>query len=185
MFIAIEKRSENIAEYILYLWQLEDTLRALNFNQEKIYSSLVAAQESLSDHQKLQLIQWYVELGELLQSEDKATAGHLEHTLHLIGDLNTLHNQLLTLPVGVEYKKLFNTKKSDLEALRQKMQSTDISDIELCFRALYSVILLRLRGGDDQNKHIKDVLEVVSPLIAQLSNYYKRVEEGTINLFEE
>ena len=31
MYIAQSKRKENIAEYILYLWQLEDLLRALQF----------------------------------------------------------------------------------------------------------------------------------------------------------
>ena len=32
MYIAQSKRKENIAEYILYLWQLEDLLRALQFS---------------------------------------------------------------------------------------------------------------------------------------------------------
>jgi len=38
MDIAQAKRKENIAEYILYLWQLEDLLRALQFSPEAIYS---------------------------------------------------------------------------------------------------------------------------------------------------
>ena len=42
MDIAQAKRKENIAEYILYLWQLEDLLRALQFSPEAIYSQLVA-----------------------------------------------------------------------------------------------------------------------------------------------
>ena len=36
------KRRENIAEYILYLWQIEDLLRALQFSPEAIYSQLIA-----------------------------------------------------------------------------------------------------------------------------------------------
>ena len=36
MYIAQRKRKENIAEYILYLWQLEDLLRALQFSPEAI-----------------------------------------------------------------------------------------------------------------------------------------------------
>ena len=38
MDIALAKRRENIAEYILYLWQIEDLLRALQFSPEAIYS---------------------------------------------------------------------------------------------------------------------------------------------------
>lgn len=41
MYIAQQKRKENIAEYILYLWQLEDLLRALKFSPEAIYNTLV------------------------------------------------------------------------------------------------------------------------------------------------
>ena len=32
MLIAKQKRQENIAEYVLYMWQLEDMLRACNFD---------------------------------------------------------------------------------------------------------------------------------------------------------
>ncbi|NJM15399.1 MAG: DUF4924 family protein [Bacteroidales bacterium] len=32
MLIAKEKRNENVAEYILYMWQLEDLLRGCNFD---------------------------------------------------------------------------------------------------------------------------------------------------------
>ena len=42
MDIAKAKRRENIAEYILYLWQLEDLLRALQFSPEAIFSTLIA-----------------------------------------------------------------------------------------------------------------------------------------------
>ena len=38
MDIAQSRRKENIAEYILYLWQLEDLLRAMQFSPEAIYS---------------------------------------------------------------------------------------------------------------------------------------------------
>ena len=40
MDIAKTKRRENIAEYILYLWQLEDLLRALQFRSEEHTSEL-------------------------------------------------------------------------------------------------------------------------------------------------
>ena len=45
MDIAQSKRKENIAEYILYLWQLEDLLRAMQFSPEAIYSQLVAPRQ--------------------------------------------------------------------------------------------------------------------------------------------
>ena len=52
MFIAKQKRKENIAEYILYLWQLEDLLRALDLNADRIYRQLIEPQTQLNEEQK-------------------------------------------------------------------------------------------------------------------------------------
>ena len=39
-----------------------------------------------------------MDIANLLREEGKEEKGHLEHTLHLIGDLNDLHLQLMKLP---------------------------------------------------------------------------------------
>ena len=36
MIIAQEKRKTNIAEYIIYMFQIEDMLRAMQFNNDQI-----------------------------------------------------------------------------------------------------------------------------------------------------
>jgi len=41
MYIAKEKRKNNIAEYILYMWQIEDMLRAYNFRLDNIEKELI------------------------------------------------------------------------------------------------------------------------------------------------
>ena len=87
MDIAKAKRRENIAEYILYLWQLEDLLRALQFSPEAIYSTLIAPRKDIAEEQKHVFLLWYLDLANLLRQEGKEEKGHLEHTLHLIRDL--------------------------------------------------------------------------------------------------
>ena len=42
MIIAQEKRKTNITEYIIYLWQVEDMIRALNLDMDKIKQTAVA-----------------------------------------------------------------------------------------------------------------------------------------------
>ena len=98
MDIAQAKRRENIAEYILYLWQLEDLLRALQFSPEAIFSTLIAPRKDIADEQKHVFLLWYMDIANLLHQEGKDEKGHLEHTLHLIGDLHDLHLQLMKLP---------------------------------------------------------------------------------------
>lgn len=188
MYIAIEKRRENIAEYILYLWQLEDLLRALQFSPEAVFSQLVAPRELDGDKQ-LALHQWYIEIARLIVDEGKSVSGHLDHTMHLIADLQNLHLQLLELPAGERYRELFARLEPELPRLRQVMEGSErldaaqMSDMEICFRALYAVMLYRMKGGQGAAGAVEDVLEIVSPVIAELAGIHRRVEQGEIDLF--
>ena len=182
MYIAQKKRKENIAEYILYLWQLEDLLRALQFSPEAIYSQLVA-KSALDDASRQQVFFWYMDIVNLLRQEGKESSGHLEHTLHLIADLNDLHERLLVLPAGEKYRKEFAALAPEMPALRVKLGKTDVSDIELCFRALYAVVLYRIKGDKSHEEGIRNVIDLISPVIAELASVYRQVERGEIDLY--
>ncbi|WP_298063117.1 DUF4924 family protein [uncultured Rikenella sp.] len=206
MLTAKQKRRENIAEYILYLWQLEDMLRALDLSPEKIYSTLVEPHAELEPEQKQTLFFWYMDLVNLLRTENKEQAGHLEHTLHLIADLNDLHLHLLKAPVGKEhgYDQVFAALAPELPKLKtaiareSDLAADGISDMEACFRALYSVMLCRLKGTATQEdgpgaakkaeaaeRYVKDVLEVVSPVVARLAAIYRAAERGELDLYKD
>ena len=161
MYIAQRKRKENIAEYILYLWQLEDLLRALQFSPEAIYSQLVQKSE-LDEAKKQEVFFWYMDLVNLLRKEGKEENGHLEHTLHLIDDLDNLHKQLLTLPVGEKYRALYAAVAPEIPTLKSKLGKQDISDVELFFRALYAVMLYRIKGDRSKENDIRNVIGLTS-----------------------
>ena len=181
MDIAQAKRKENIAEYILYLWQIEDLLRALQFSPEAIYSQLVARRE-VAEEQKQIFLLWYMDIVNLLREEGKEEKGHLNHTLHLIADMHNLHLQLMDLPVGAHYRQTFARLEPYLPTLRTAL-GKNISDTELCFRALYAVMLYRIKGGE--NSAIADTIEYISPVIGELTAIYHKVERGEIDLFKE
>ncbi len=186
MDIARKLRRENIAEYILYLWQLEDLFRSLQFSPEAIYSKFVAPRVDLSPADQQALQSWYVEYCELLDREGKRATGHSEHTLHLIADMANLHQQLLKFPIGARYRTLWVALEEVLPDLRNVAGDTskEISDIELCFRALYGSILYRLKGEGGRGA-VEDTLAYVSPVIAELAKVYGEVESGQIDLFKE
>ena len=183
MYIAQSKRKENIAEYILYLWQLEDLLRALQFSPEAVYSQLVQKQERLSEQQKQQALVWYMELAGLLREEGKEQSGHLEHTMHLIADLDNLHRQLLTLPAGENYRRLYGAVAPELPGLKSKLGKPGMSDVELFFRALYAVMLYRIKGDRSKQGYIDDVIGLISPVVAELATMFRRIERGEVDLF--
>jgi len=184
MFIARRIRKENIAEYILYIWQLEDLLRACRFDPDRIYATLLAGNSSLDDAQKKEALGWYLDLVALMREEGKEQIGHIDHTLHLINDLNDLHLRLLKLPVGEEYRTVFAPLGGELPKIKKAIESRrDITDTEACFRALYSVMLLRMKGVD-RKEYINDVMELISPVVARLAAIYGQVERGEIDLYK-
>ncbi len=189
MYIAQSKRKTNIAEYILYLWQLEDLLRALQFSPEAIYSQLVAKHTELDETHKQELFIWYMDIVNLLREEGKETIGHLDHTLHLIADLHNLHLQLLQLPIGARYRELYAHVAPELPGLKERLGHKEMSDTELFFRALYSVILLRIKDKNSEsskdNRYIEDVIGLISPVVAELCTIFHKAERGEIDLFKE
>ena len=183
MDIAQSKRKENIAEYILYLWQIEDLLRALQFSPEAIYSQLVAPRQ-IEEEQKHVYLLWYMDIVNLLRKEGKEESGHLEHTLHLIGDMHNLHLQLMQNPVGEHYRTTFARLALQLPMLRTLVKKEDVCDTEICFRALYAAMLYRIKGDKKRAEAINDTIELVSPVVAELAAMYGKVERGEIDLFE-
>ncbi len=181
MDIAQAKRKENIAEYILYLWQIEDLLRALQFSPEAVYSQLVGPRD-MPQEQKRVFLMWYMDIADLLRKEGKEQSGHLDHTLHLIADLHNLHLQLLSLPVGREYREKYARLAPYIPTLRTILGREATNDTELCFRALYAAMLYRIKGEGE--KAVEDTLEYVSPAIAELSAMYRKVERGEVDLFK-
>lgn len=184
MDIAQAKRKENIAEYILYLWQVEDLLRALQFSPEAIYSQLVAPRQ-IDEEQKHIFLLWYMDIVNLLRKEGKEESGHLEHTLHLIGDMHNLHLQLMQNPVGEHYRTTFARLAPQLPMLRTLLKHDQVSDTELCFRALYGAMLYRIKGDKKRAETISDTLELISPVVAELASLYGKVERGEIDLFQD
>ncbi len=176
-------RHENIAEYILYIWQLEDLIRALQFSPQAIYSQFVAPRTQLSPQDQTTLLEWYVQIGDLLQKEEKEEKGHIEHTLHLISDLHNLHLQLMKLPVGARYRALYAQLEEVIPDLRAVIKNS-VSDTELCFRALYATILYRIKGEGGKNA-VNDTIEYVSPVIAELAQIFRKAENGEIDLFKK
>jgi hypothetical protein len=141
MLIAKKKRNENIAEYVLYMWQIEDLLRALKFDKDLIFQTLVEPL-NVSDDKKHEILHWYLGIIDLLKEEKKEDFGHNYHSLHVIRELNDLHLSLFEN--DSKYKSLFDAAKEDIELFREK-SAKKTSDIEIAFDALYAKLLLHMK----------------------------------------
>ena len=76
MLIAEQKKKENIAEYILLMYQIEDIVRSAEFDLDKIMDSFVKPQ--LSDDSFVEANRkWYADLIEQMKAQRLQKAGHL------------------------------------------------------------------------------------------------------------
>ena len=83
MIIARRKRKENIAEYLLYMWQVEDLIRANNFDMDSIRRTVVDRYDQPDDI-KEEIAKWYEELIEMMRSEGVMEKGHIQLNKNVI-----------------------------------------------------------------------------------------------------
>jgi hypothetical protein len=170
MLIAKKKRKENIAEYILYMWQIEDLLRALNFDKDLIYRTLVDPVD-VSDEKKQEILYWYLGIIDLLKEEKKEDFGHNYHSLHVIKELNNLHLSLLEK--DSKYKELFRAAEDDIVLFREK-SAEKTSDIEIAFDALYAKLLLKMKH-EQISAETSAAFDRITAMIAYLSAIFHKV----------
>jgi hypothetical protein len=179
MLIAKTKRKENIAEYVLYMWQIEDLLRALNFDKDTIYRTLIEPL-NVSEEKKQEILYWYLGIISILKEEQKESYGHNYHSLHVIGELTDLH--LYLLKKDAEYNSLFSSAQGDIALFKQK-SAKEAGDIEIAFDALYAKLLLKMK-----HEQISDETSAafgrIASLIAYLSDAFRKFETGEASIVE-
>lgn len=121
-----KNKRDNIAEYILYLWQVEDYLRA--------FPEQANATQELS------------EFNEMMHREGIVQAGHLQLAKNALSELEDLHYSLLQ--EDAIYRASIIRLSPSLNLLKAKTDTPTMSDIEACLVLLYQIMLLRLQKRD-------------------------------------
>ncbi len=94
MYISQQLRKKNIAEYILYMWQVEDLIRAYGCSITRLQKEYISL-FNYSEEQKEDMLDWYGDLINMMNQEGKRDNGHLTINNIIVQDLKDLHNQLL------------------------------------------------------------------------------------------
>lgn len=178
MYIASKKRKENIAEYILYMWQVEDLIRAYHLDIELIRENVID-RLGLTDAQKTELTQWYESLIDMMRREGVAEKGHLQMNKNILNQLVQLHQTLLADPEFPEYTAEFYRTLPFIVELRSKAGDDKVGEIETCFTAMYGMLMMRLQKkeiGPDTEAAMKQI----SRFIALLAKDFHLDEEDKL-----
>ena len=106
MIIASQKRKENIAEYLLYMWQIEDIIRANNLDIDRIKTNVIDRYD-ISPSQKKEMTEWYESLIDMMRRENVEKNGHLQLNKNVMIQLVELHQALLKDPRFADYTAEF------------------------------------------------------------------------------
>jgi len=178
MIIAKAKKKENIAEFILYMWQIEHLIRVLNFDIDKIYQNIILKFEQ-PDSVKKEMNDWYLGLIAMMKDENIIEKGHLQFVLNSINDLYDLHLRMINTVEEQQYIQTYNLCKPGIDELINRPGQTSGNEIEACFNALFGLLMYRI-----QNKTISpetaDAMQHISKLIALLSKKYMQIEKGEV-----
>ncbi len=150
----LKSKQNNIAEYILYLWQMEDYLRAFPQNAD--------ATPELH------------ELNEMMHREGIVESGHLQLAQNALAELEDLHAQLSD--EDAMYRAAIIRLQPSLNQLKAKTDRPTMSDIEACLLLLYQIMLLRL-----QKKEITPQTASVQQQATQLLTFLSRTYYENIN----
>lgn len=119
----MKSKKDNIAEYILYLWQMEDYLRAFPQNA-------TATPELM-------------EISDMMHSEGIINGGHLQLAKNALSELEDLHDELLD--TEAPYRAVIIHLQPQLNLFKAKTDRPTMSDVEACLTLLYQIMLLRLK----------------------------------------
>lgn len=180
MLIAKKLKQDNIAEYLLYMWQVEDLIRASGLDIDKINQQVIDKYDQ-PEKVKEEIKEWYSDLIEMMRMENIQKAGHLIINKNTLSELTDLHNRLLKSSTETDYTNIYYKTLPFIVELRAKSQDKDIPELETCFSALYGFLLMRLQQKEISGE-TQAAISQISSLIRLLSQKYKEDQAGTLNI---
>ena len=181
MYIAEQLKKKSIAEYLLYMWQVEDTVRAYGLDAERMAKEYIP-QFGLDTEKSEELKGWYEHLIEMMREEDVTKKGHLQVNKNIIILLTDLHTQLLKSSKQPFYSAAYYKALPFIVELRAKSaESQEKNEIENCFDALYGVMLLRMQKKE-VSAETATAMDHIAKFVGMLSEYYKKDKEGELEI---
>ncbi|MDR2389820.1 MAG: DUF4924 family protein [Tannerellaceae bacterium] len=176
MIIAEKKRKENIVEWLLYMWQIEDLIRANHFDMDTIRRRVIA-RYACSREEENRIGHWYESLIEKMQKEGVEEKGHLPEHEAVLDNLTALHQHLMASPQETLYHATYYKILPHIVHLRAKSGGTTMPEIETCLTALYGYLMLKIQ----QKEVSAETQEALKQLASFLSILAEKYENNLSN----
>ncbi|PRY85278.1 DUF4924 family protein [Mongoliibacter ruber] len=175
--VAEKKKSQNIPEYIIYMYQMEDLIRAYEFNLDEI-KQFVVSHYPISDEEKEETLNWFSELAEQMKKEGIAEKGHLSKTQIHVAELATIHWSLIkTDKTYFEHYK--NAKPHIVHLVIEAGEEAPSNEIQVCLNAVYGLLLAKLKGREIP-KDMNEATDAFGNVLSYLNWIYFYNQEKSV-----
>ena len=147
MFIAKKLRSQSVSAYLIYMYQVEDLVRAYGLDAERIAKEYLP-RFNYDEEQMKEAKEWYESLARMMKEEGKEETGHLRVVQNTLDLLEDHHKELLADTDEQEYRTAYYKALPHIVALRTQGNNKDKHEMENCIDALYGATLLRMQGKE-------------------------------------
>lgn len=176
----IPEKKYNIAEYLLYMWQIEDLLRAYSLDIDLIQKSIIDPVYE-TERERSNARNWYEGLVMMMKSEGVQERGHLQINKNIIIELTDLHLRILKDSTESEYIGVYYNTLPYIVELRSKAANKDVVELETCFTALYGYLLLKVQKKEI-SKETQAAVTQITALLRLLSKKYREMDMKEQNI---
>ncbi len=163
MTLAGKKKAENVIEYILYLWQMQDLVRAAGFDLSAVRHFIGGGNDDLNVDEEME---WFAGIITAMKSNGVEKKGNLPEIDELLIELNYLHHTLIDLIRDAKYIESWTTAQPLLEEFLQAMLTS-----------LYGLLVLRLRGQQPTAATLT-AIEAFKAVLVKLGGHYHDMRRG-------
>jgi hypothetical protein len=179
MLTAREKRNNNPAEYLIYMFQVEDMLRAFNGDLQQIEDHLVTPRNLPASVHK-EMVDWYANLVLMMEKEKIREKGHLQFILNLINDLYDFHLRVMEYEADEEYIRTYRATAGLIAEVKRKSDN-GMNEVETVLTALYGYMMLKI-SGKKVTTETSEAMHQFSRWLGMLSSLFRRFEKGDFEL---
>jgi hypothetical protein len=185
MIIAEKKKSQNIAEYLIYMFQLEDMMRAFRFDKEKIKTHIIIPQTPSNDSKVVkESEQWFYNIVDEMKARELDKSGHIYAVTEVLNEILYLHNTFIDVTKSKNYIAIYDEAEKVIEDFRKKSDSKEAHPIQLALEAMYMKLLLRLKK-QPITEETEKAFEPMRKLLMHLTKAYHQMKKGDMSMFEK
>lgn len=165
------KKKENIAEYIIHMYQTEDLILTYEFNLNEILEYVI--KHMTKDQEKIKsLLLWYADIiGQMQEENVHITKERLRSTQQYVDVLTDLHKELLKDDSA--YKQCFEEAEADINKQIDLSNGLIENPIQICINGVYGLLLIKLKGKDLSAEQ-KSMVDKFGKVLAFLSEVYSK-----------